>query len=102
MHKLIELSKIFSDENRLNIIRLLLRDKTLCVCEICDTLGLSQPLVSRHLKQMRESGVVLADKDRKWVHYSLKKEKHPLFETVVNELEKTLCELPEIIVCKKS
>lgn len=51
MQKLVILAKTFSDLNRVKILSLLKRERELCVFEICDTLELSQPLVSRHLKR---------------------------------------------------
>jgi ArsR family transcriptional regulator len=57
-------AKIFnalSDPTRLEILEFL-RDREKCVCEIIPHLGLVQPLVSRHLRIMREAGLV---KDRK-------------------------------------
>jgi len=67
MLKLVMLAKVFSDINRLNILALVLRDKEVCVCEICDTLNLSQPLVSRHLKQMKEAKILQANQKGKWM-----------------------------------
>ena len=101
MQKLIELSKIFSDKNRLNIIALILRDKEVCVCEICDTLKLSQPLVSRHLKQMKVAEVLNASKKGKWVHYTLTPAPHPLLQILLNELKKSIDNLPKTITCEK-
>ena len=48
--------------------------KPLCVCEIAATLGLSQPTVSRHLKQLKDMEYIIEEKDGKWVNYSLNKE----------------------------
>ncbi|MDD2367701.1 MAG: metalloregulator ArsR/SmtB family transcription factor [Sulfuricurvum sp.] len=73
MERLIQLAKVFSDINRLKILILVLRDSKVCVCEICDTLELSQPLVSRHLKQMCEAGILESMQEGKWVIYSLAK-----------------------------
>jgi len=73
MNELVILGKILSDINRVKIIVLLKREKELCVCELCDTLELSQPLVSRHLKQMREADIVSMRKSGKWMIYELKR-----------------------------
>lgn len=100
MDILLKLSKIFSDTNRLKIITLILRDKELCVCEICDTLDLSQPLVSRHLKQMKEANVLTAKKEKKWVIYSLTSTPHPLLKTLLKELQKEVHTLPKLSACE--
>ena len=38
---------------------------------LCETLGESQPKVSRHLAYLRSMGVVNTRRDGKWIYYSL-------------------------------
>ncbi len=99
MEKLVTLAKILSDINRLKIIALMHREKELCVCEICDTLGLSQPLVSRHLKQMRAADIVQTRQSGKWIIYSLHVNKTLLclLDTIKEKSDK----LPPVISCSK-
>lgn len=99
MDRLVELAKIFSDTNRLKIFALALRDKELCVCEICDTLGLSQPLVSRHLKRMREAGILSSVQQGKWVIYALTQTPDAILECWANEVTKELSSLPPLVGC---
>ncbi len=40
-----------------------------CVCELMDRLGASQSRMSRHMKVLREAGVVLDRRDAQWVRY---------------------------------
>jgi len=101
LQKIVAFSKVFSDINRLNILALILRDKEICVCEICDTLDLSQPLVSRHLKQMREANVLQAIQKGKWVVYSLVKEPNPALNCWIDEISKKLSQLPRLVACKR-
>ncbi len=51
-----------SDPIRLEILEFL-REGEECVCEIVPHLGLVQPLVSRHLKILREAGMIRGRKD---------------------------------------
>jgi len=53
--------KALSDPVRLQIVEFL-RNGEKCVCEIIPHVGLIQPVVSRHLKILKESGLL---KDRK-------------------------------------
>lgn len=99
MERLVELAKIFSDINRLKIVALCLRDKKLCVCEICDTLELSQPLVSRHLKQMREAGVLTSVQQGKWVIYSVVETPDAILQCWIKEISKELSSLPPLVGC---
>jgi ArsR family transcriptional regulator len=99
MQRLIELSKIFSDKNRANIVLLVLRDKEVCVCEICDTLALSQPLVSRHLKQIKKAKILEARKEKKWVNYSLNKAPDKLLQCFIQEFKTHISTLPNLVIC---
>ncbi|MCC7431081.1 winged helix-turn-helix transcriptional regulator [bacterium] len=70
-----ELTKIFkalSDKNRLRILKML-QEKSLCVCEITEILGLSTATVSVHLSLLKNAGLVTDSKDGRWVNYFLVK-----------------------------
>ena len=51
--------KALSDENRLAIL-LAIAERSSSVTELAEATGLSQPLVSHHLKALRETGLVSA------------------------------------------
>jgi DNA-binding transcriptional ArsR family regulator len=59
-----------SDPIRLEIIAYL-RDGEKCVCEIVPHLNLIQPLVSRHLKILKDAGMVRCRKDGTKRMYSI-------------------------------
>ncbi len=66
-------AKIFralSDPDRLEILEFL-RDGEKCVCEIIPHVNLMQPVVSRHLRILKESGVVKFRKDGTKRMYSI-------------------------------
>jgi len=67
----LELFKQLADTTRLRCMSLLISDGELCVCELTHALGLSQPKISRHLAQLRESGVVQSRRAGQWVYYRL-------------------------------
>ena len=102
MEELVSLGKILSDSNRVRIIALLKRDKELCVCEICDTLELSQPLVSRYLKQMKEANILEATKTKKWIHYSIVKNPDKLVQCYLDKFEEFIPTLSKLISCTKN
>jgi ArsR family transcriptional regulator len=56
------------DKTRLRLLNLM-RDREICVSSFTGTLGHSQPLISRHLAYLRNSGLVEARRDGKWMHY---------------------------------
>ena len=58
------------DRTRLRLLNLM-RDREICVSSFTGTLGHSQPLISRHLAYLRNSGIVEARREGKWMHYSI-------------------------------
>jgi ArsR family transcriptional regulator len=62
--------KALSDENRLRIL-LMLRQRSLCVCEIHEVLNIALSTISAHLKIMKNTGLIEDTKDGRWVIYSL-------------------------------
>ena len=69
-----EFFKSLADENRLQILRILLREGRLHVSKICEELGESQPAVSHHLTQLRHAGLVDFEREGKFNHYSVSSE----------------------------
>jgi len=59
-----------SDPLRIQILELL-REQELCVCELCDRLGVPQPKLSFHLKTLKEAGLVRSRQEGRWIYYSL-------------------------------
>lgn len=64
------LLKIIGEENRLKILCILKKGEH-CVCEIEKHLHLSQSLISHHLKDLKETGLITDRKNGLWVYYSL-------------------------------
>jgi ArsR family transcriptional regulator len=63
--------RLLGDDTRLRIFTLLTKAE-LCVCEIEESLGLSQSLVSNHLAALRRAGLVESrrdEEDARWVFY---------------------------------
>lgn len=99
MDEIIVISKAFSDLNRLNIVALIHRENELCVCEISDTLKLSQPLVSRHLKQLRNANILESHKDGKWIVYSINTTPSKLLQNYLKAIEPFEKDFPKIVSC---
>lgn len=63
--------KCLSDPTRLDILKLVLAKKNICVCELTEALNLSQPKISRHLALLRNLSVLLDQRQGQWVYYRL-------------------------------
>jgi ArsR family transcriptional regulator len=72
-----------SEESRLKLM-CILRQREHCVCEIMKHVDLSQSLISHHLKDLKDAGIVSAEKKGLRVYYALtEKGKH-----IINSLFK--------------
>jgi len=62
--------KALADRHRVKILnRLLSEDDAVCVCEFEELLGLKQPTVSYHLKQLRTAGIVEREKRGSYAYF---------------------------------
>jgi DNA-binding transcriptional ArsR family regulator len=75
MDNLSDVLKSLTDETRLRIINLLFDKEELCVCDIMQTLQVSQSKASRHLIYLKNAGLVKDRKSAQWVYYSLSLDK---------------------------
>ncbi len=56
---------------RLRSLLLMQSEGELCVCELMHALGVSQPMISRHLAHLREWQIVSDRRQGLWVYYRL-------------------------------
>jgi ArsR family transcriptional regulator len=89
--ELIQMLKALGDETRIRIVNIL-REGSLCVCEIESILELTQSNASRHLNKLMNAKIVTYYKEAKYVYYKLDEDtisKHSFIKALLdNELEK--------------
>ncbi len=68
---LAQLFKLLADETRLRILDMLGRRKELCVRDLWQRLGQSQPAVSHHLGLLRMAGLVDTRHEGKHIYYRI-------------------------------
>lgn len=78
--------KVLGDANRLGIVLAIGRD-TRSVTELIDATGLSQTLVSFHLKVLREADVVRTERNGPFIYYSLT---DPVLLDIIADLSKKI------------
>lgn len=78
MEKLLDVLKSLSDETRLRILNLLY-EKDLCVCDVMETLQISQAKASRHLIYLKNAGLVKDRKHAQWAYYALTRDERLSF-----------------------
>jgi ArsR family transcriptional regulator len=71
-----DLFKALADPARVRIVNLLATSggEPMCICNLTDPLGLSQPTVSHHMKRLLDAGLVGREQRGKWAYFALKGE----------------------------
>jgi ArsR family transcriptional regulator len=70
-----ELFKALADPARVRALNLLATsDEPVCICNLVEPLGLSQPTVSHHMRKLLDAGVVEREQRGKWAYFSLKED----------------------------
>lgn len=96
MKTFIRVMKALSDANRVKIMKML-QSRSLCVCEIKETLGIAQSTASKHLKMLEDSGLVARSKDGQWVNYSLSDGSgSPFAASMIGHLKHWLEDAPDV------
>jgi ArsR family transcriptional regulator, arsenate/arsenite/antimonite-responsive transcriptional repressor len=66
------LFRVLADRTRVKIVNMLVRSgEPLCVCTLVPSLGLAQPTVSYHLKQLADAGLVERERRGNFAFYRL-------------------------------
>jgi ArsR family transcriptional regulator len=78
---LADLFKALADPTRLRILGLLLTGEV-CVCDLHESLRISQPKASRHLAYLRRVGLVETRREGLWIYYRMATFSDPLLKTI--------------------
>lgn len=72
-----------AEPTRLGAMHLLRDGSEHCVCELMTRLNTSQSRMSRHMKTLREAGLVVDRRDAQWVRYRLNPDMPPEIRRIV-------------------
>lgn len=63
--------KALADPSRVRLLSLIAAHDggEACICDLTDPVGLSQPTVSHHMKQLADAGLVTREQRGKWAYY---------------------------------
>lgn len=94
MQDIAEQLKVLADPARLRILKELLlvrEEKNICVKDLAERLGISQPNVSHHLKVLKSAEFTTcrkpSDKDQRYAYYSVDQKKiEELFTNVLHAI----------------
>ncbi len=96
MERLSQIYNMLSDSNRLRILKLL-EYRPMCVCELTYVLGISQPSISRHLRKLKEAGLIDSRPDKQWTEYFINRRGDEYSRIVIGNLSGWLNDDPVIL-----
>lgn len=88
--------KALGEKNRLEILLIISLNPDICLCHIEDCFELSNSNLSRHLKELEQSGLVTSRKATKWKHYQLSSIGNALVDFIIKNDEQNLLEQMKI------
>ena len=81
-----------ANDIRLRCLMLIQLEGELCVCELTHAMNLSQPMISRHLALLRETGLVETRREGQWMYYALNPDLPAWSRKVIRETAKANAE----------
>ena len=70
-----DLFKALADPARVRAINLLATSgEPVCMCNLIEPLGLSQPTVSHHMRKLLDAGLVEREQRGRWAYFSLRRD----------------------------
>jgi ArsR family transcriptional regulator, arsenate/arsenite/antimonite-responsive transcriptional repressor len=66
--------KALADQKRLQILNLLCRQESICVCDLSDIIGMPQSKLSYHLKILLDAKLILKETQGTWSYYKINNE----------------------------
>jgi ArsR family transcriptional regulator, arsenate/arsenite/antimonite-responsive transcriptional repressor len=76
-----------ADPSRLAILRQLSQQGMVCACDFTACCDVAQPTISHHLKVLRRSGWVRAERRASWVYYTLEPQAVARFREIAGGME---------------
>lgn len=89
LNNLEQLFLALSDKTRLSLLGLMSGGEV-SVGYLADSLGVSQPKISRHLAYLRSAGLVSTRRDGKWIYYTIEMPSDPAASHVLAETLRSL------------
>lgn len=86
MNSIVSKIKALADNNRFRIC-LLLKEKSLCVCELLSVLNVAGGTLSNHLKILKNCGIIEQEKSGKWIIYSLSDSAGDIVDFLASKIE---------------
>lgn len=90
MHKVF---KVLGEEHRYRIFAYLAKYGDSCVCDLEQLMDVKQANLSKHLKRMKDAGIVESHHEGNFVHYSISSDFSKEYEVLVEYIKQQNTEL---------
>jgi len=84
------------DETRVKLLKFLDKHGALCVCDLQESFGMTQPRLSRHLKILKEARFLSLKRDGRWAYYTIRNPLDRFRLSAIEEIRTLLIELPPL------
>lgn len=89
--------KVISNPIRLKILLILMERDWACNCEFEVAFGEHQTLISHHLRNLREIGLITSSKKGQWKIYKIRDEARPFLESIRKVIHKIPIEKDTVV-----
>jgi arsenate reductase len=96
INNFLKLIGAINDETRLKILAFISINTKVCVCDIENSFEMIQSRVSRHLKILKESGLLEVKRDGRWAYYSLKSDLGKFELDILDEIKSLNIDIPAL------
>ncbi|AJC93971.1 winged helix-turn-helix transcriptional regulator [Campylobacter volucris] len=95
MQEFLKITGAINDESRILILAFLQKYGKLCVCDLQNSLNMSQSRLSRHLKILKDAGFLEVDRQGVWAYYGIRKDLNDFCKDILKNLDTLVLFLPD-------
>ncbi|MBF7049808.1 winged helix-turn-helix transcriptional regulator [Campylobacter volucris] len=95
MQEFLKITGAINDESRILILAFLQKYGKLCVCDLQNSLNMSQSRLSRHLKILKDAGFLDVDRQGVWAYYGIRKDLNDFCKDILKNLDTLVLFLPD-------
>lgn len=95
MQEFLKITGAINDESRILILAFLQKYGKLCVCDLQNSLNMSQSRLSRHLKILKDAGFLEVNRQGVWAYYGIRKDLNDFCKDILKNLDTLVLFLPD-------
>ena len=85
-----------NDETRVQILRFIIENAEVCVCDIENSFDMIQSRISRHLKILKEAGFLRVERRGRWAYYTICNPLDAFRKNILQEISYLELDIPKL------